>query len=122
MNRFGLWFVACPVFIIGAFCVKIGNVSAEVDVEGTYQMVCTLCHGEDGKGSDQGKKFKVPDFTSKAWQDSVSDEKMIKGMLEGSDNPNYSEGVLPLLEMVGIEEPENAVPEFVPLIRAFSGK
>lgn len=93
---------------------------AEIDVDSTFQMVCTLCHGEDGKGSKQGKKFKVPDFTDKEWQASVTDEHMIKRMIEGSDNPNYSEGVLPLLEMIGVENPKDEVAAFVPKIRAFA--
>lgn len=119
MKRFKLLFVACFVFAAVGLFMNGKSVFAEVDVDGTYQMVCVLCHGEDGTGSDQGKKFKVPDFTNKEWQASVKDEDMIKGMLEGSDNPNYGEGVVPLLEMVGIENPQDEVAAFVPKIRSF---
>ncbi len=122
MKKYGLVFVMGFVFAIGGFNISIKNVFAEIDVDGTYQMVCVLCHGEDGTGSAQGKKFKAPDFTSKEWQDSITDETMIQNMIKGSDNPNYGEGVLPLLEMVGIENPTEAVSAFVPKIRAFGSK
>ncbi len=121
MKKLGLMVVVCFAAILSTCCFNTKALFAEIDVEGTYQMVCVLCHGADGTGSEQGKKFKVPDFTDKEWQASITDEKMIKRMIDGSDNPNYGEGVIPLLEMVGIEDPEKAVGEFVPKIRAFAG-
>lgn len=117
MKRFG-WAMVCLVVLYVSCSIK--EVFAEIDVEAAYKTVCVLCHGEDGKGSSQGKKFKVPDFTDKEWQAGVSDEEMIKRMIEGSDNPNYDKGVIPLLEMIGIEDPKSIVPAFIPIVRGFA--
>ena len=113
-------FIGCFVIALSVYSVSLKKAFAEIDVEMTYQTVCVLCHGADGKGSDQGKKFKVPDFTDKEWQAGVKDEDMIKRMIEGSDNPNYSEGVVPLLEMLGVENPKDEVAAFIPKIRSFA--
>ena len=121
MKKVGLM-LSCLAILFAGYISNSKKLYAEIDVDSTYQMVCTLCHGVDGKGSEQGKKFKVPDFTNKKWQASITDEQMIKRMIEGSDNPNYGEGVLPLLEMIGIENPKNEVAAFVPKIRTFAEK
>ena len=118
MRNISLFMVCLTVVFAGCFMV-VKSAFAEIDVETTFQTVCVLCHGDDGKGSDQGKKFGVPDFTDKEWQAETTDEYMIKRMIEGSDNPNYGEGVLPLLEMIGVENPEDEVPSLVPMIRSF---
>ena len=94
---------------------------AAIDVASAYQMVCALCHGASGGGSAQGKKFKVPDFTDKKWQESITDEQMIKNMIDGApDNPGYSQGVVPLLDMLGVENPKDEIASFVPMIRGFA--
>lgn len=111
--------VACFVVLSGGHFVGVKSVFAEIDVDMAYQTVCVLCHGADGKGTAQGKKFKVPDFTDAEWQASIKDEDMIRRMIEGSDNPNYGKGVLPLLSMIGVENPEGEVASFIPKIRAF---
>ena len=110
----------CISLSIISFCFNAKDSFAEIDVDGTYKMVCELCHGPDGKGTLQGQKFKVPDFSDKEWQSKVSDEDMIKTMTDGSDNPKYSEGVIPLLEMIGIENPKDVIPEFIPKVRSFA--
>ena len=38
---------------------------------------CVFCHGNGGKGTAEGKKMNVPDFTDAKWQASVTDEQMI---------------------------------------------
>ena len=37
---------------------------------------CVYCHGNGGKGTSEGRKRGVPDFTDAAWQSSKTDEEM----------------------------------------------
>ena len=113
--------LCCVAILSFAFLGNLKYSYAAIDVASAYQMVCALCHGVNGAGSTQGKKFKVPDFTDKKWQESVTDEQMIKKMIDGApDNPGYSQGVVPLLVMLGVENPRDEVASFIPMIRGFA--
>jgi len=60
--------------------------NAEVDpkTDRTFKANCQSCHGPDGKGqTEQGKKNKVPDFTSADWQKAHPDEELKKAIGEG---------------------------------------
>ena len=45
---------------------------------------CVYCHGNGGKGTSEGRKRGVPDFSDPKWQASVTDEQLIK-FLESND-------------------------------------
>lgn len=54
--------------------------------ERLWKSKCSACHGKDGKGeTKKGKKQKVKDMTTAAWQKEVTDAKMLKAMNEGID-------------------------------------
>ncbi|MFQ5862763.1 MAG: c-type cytochrome [Candidatus Brocadiales bacterium] len=92
---------------------------AQIDPNQLYGMLCALCHGIDGRPTDQGIEFGSPDFTDPEWQASKTDEDMIRSMTEGTDNPNYAP-VKPFVKaMLGIDID---VKEFVPKVRSFAGK
>ena len=60
---------------------------AEVDkkAERNWKAKCASCHGADGKGqTDQGKKMKVTDMTSPAWQKGKTDVQIKKGIEDGA--------------------------------------
>jgi mono/diheme cytochrome c family protein len=75
------------VFTAGLALLSISGVAAaEVDpkTERTFKASCQSCHGPDGKGqTEQGKKLKVPDFTSADWQKAHTDEELKKAIAEG---------------------------------------
>ena len=84
-----------------------------------YAMLCALCHGADGKPSEQGIEFGSPDFTDPEWQASKTDEDLIKSMTDGTDNQNYAP-VRPFVkQMLGIDV---EAADFIPKVRSFGGK
>lgn len=52
------------------------------------QETCSTCHGNGGKGSEEGTKLGVPDFTSPEWQSSKTDKQL-------EDHVNAGKGTCP---------------------------
>ncbi len=77
-----------PVAAIFGLFLTVAPVHAG-DINKIYKDTCELCHGPDGKGSEAGKGFGVPDFSSAEYQKSRTDADMKKSMTEGTKNPNY---------------------------------
>ena len=51
---------------------------------GAYTRYCLACHGPDGKGTEVKKAMpNLPDFTSRKWQDGVSNVQIKVSILEG---------------------------------------
>ncbi len=71
---------------------------------------CVYCHGNGGKGTSEGKKMGVPDFTDAKWQASVTDEQMVK-FLESNDK-----GCTQCRGRVS----EDAIQKLVNVVRAFA--
>lgn len=103
-----------------AFTFNISDCMAQgTDVNQLYGMLCALCHGAEGKPTEQGVQFGSPDFTDPAWQDSKTDADLIQSMTDGTDNLDYAP-VRPFIQqMLGIDVD---VKEFVPKVRSFKGK
>lgn len=59
------------------------------DAAATWAAKCKSCHGEDGRGDTaMGKKNKVRDISTAAWQAKNSDADIKKVIADGSpDNP-----------------------------------
>ena len=53
--------------------------------ESLFKTNCALCHGDDGAGTELGKRFKVKDLRSKETQDK-SDADLAKIIGVGKDN------------------------------------
>ena len=52
----------------------------------TFTTYCGVCHGDDGKAqTEQGKAKKARDFTSKEWQKSVDDARLMKSITDGRE-------------------------------------
>ena len=72
------WIVAAAMISLAAH--------AEVDkkTERTWKAKCASCHGADGKGAtDQGAKMGIGDYTSAAWQKSVTDAQIKTAIADG---------------------------------------
>lgn len=73
----------------GIFIGVAGSPVNAGDINKTYKDTCELCHAADGKGSEAGKQFGVPDFSSADYQKSRTDAEMKESMTNGTKNPNY---------------------------------
>ncbi len=71
---------------------------------------CVYCHGNGGKGTSEGRKRGVPDFSDAKWQASVTDEQMVK-FLEANDK-----GCTQCRGRVS----EDAIQKLVNVVRAFA--
>jgi mono/diheme cytochrome c family protein len=84
-----------------------------IDAQGLFKTHCVLCHGEDGKGkTDLGEGLGARDFTDKKFQDSITDEKILEQIENGTP-----EKMFPFKDKLTAEE----MKALVPVIRAFGG-
>ena len=85
------------------------------DVNKIYKDTCELCHAADGKGSEAGKQFGVPDFSNAEYQKSRTDAQMKESMTNGTKNPNYVK-----LSDLGVDLAD--LDALVKLVRELGGK
>lgn len=84
-----------------------------IDAQELFKKHCVICHGEDGKGkTDLGEGLGARDFTDKEFQDSITDEKIIEQIENGTE-----EKMFPFKDKLTAEE----IKALVPVIRAFGG-
>lgn len=78
-----------PAAVFGLF-IHFSSFTANAgDAKKIYKDTCELCHAADGKGSEAGKQFGVPDFSNAEYQKSRTDADMKLSMTNGTKNPNY---------------------------------
>lgn len=85
-------FSYCTIPITAMVGLYFGFASSSVnagDINMIFKDTCELCHGPDGKGSEAGKQFGVPDFSNADYQKSRTDAQMKESMTNGTKNPNY---------------------------------
>jgi len=52
----------------------------------TYSHRCAVCHGPDGRGqTPHGIESKAQDFTTEAWQKSITDEQILRTITNGKE-------------------------------------
>lgn len=96
------------------FLVLPKIVADEIDAQDLFKRHCVICHGEDGKGkTDLGEGLGARDFTDKEFQDSITDEKIIEQITNGTP-----EKMFPFKDKLTPEE----MKALVPVVRAFRGK
>jgi hypothetical protein len=108
-------FSYCAVPIGAVFGLYLGFSGSPVhggDIKQIYADTCELCHGMNGKGTQAGKAFGVPDFTDADYQRSRTDADMRESMLNGTKNPNYIK-----LEDLGVDPAD--VDPLVRVVREF---
>ncbi len=108
------------IFIIIIIQVALGylvspkTIAEEIDAQGLFKKHCAICHGEDGKGkTDLGEGLEARDFTDKDFQDSITDEKIIEQITNGTP-----EKMFPFKDKLTPEE----MQALVPVVRAFGGR
>ena len=85
---FSYWSI--PIAAMFGFYLGLASPTAGAgDVKKIFKDTCELCHAADGKGSEAGKQFGVPDFSSADYQKSRTDAQMKESMTNGTKNPNY---------------------------------
>lgn len=68
------------LMILGLSCAP--SLFANDDAANTFKEDCSTCHGDDGGGSEFGKKLEVPDLRSKRVQ-SQSDARLFDAVKNG---------------------------------------
>ena len=86
-------------FWAAAFAASISTQgSAEPDAKTVrlWRSRCASCHGADGKAkTETGATLGIPDMTTAAWQQKVSEAQMKTSINEGVKRPGKPQGMLP---------------------------
>ncbi len=72
---------------------------------------CVYCHGNGGKGTSEGRKRGVPDFTDAGWQSSKDDAELIKFMESNDKGCTKCRGRVSA----------DAIQKLINIVRAFGG-
>ena len=85
-NRSVVWFRrAAPLLI--AYTISGSALPADAPdkkTERLWKSKCAACHGADGKGdTDQGKKMKIANMATAAYQKSFTDDQLKNAILNG---------------------------------------
>jgi len=107
-TKIALFSLAVPV----AACV-----ANAAPAEENWDNHCSSCHGSDGRGqTKQGKKLKLRDYTDAKVQSEMTDEDMLRAVLDGvKDKASGKERMKPYKEELSEEEAK----ELVAYIRKF---
>ncbi len=66
-------------------CLCLSSAASADTIPEIWKAKCKSCHGDDGKADTKtGKKEKIADMTTEAWQKEWTDEKQRKMIVEGS--------------------------------------
>ncbi|MEM7246735.1 MAG: cytochrome c [Acidobacteriota bacterium] len=88
-----------------------------------YARRCAMCHGPQGKGdgvAGRGLAQKPTDFTTDAWQVSVTDERIAKVTVHGGKSLSLSPLMPPQPDLQSPDK-KQTVDELVALVRSFRG-
>jgi mono/diheme cytochrome c family protein len=80
-----------------------------------FEKRCTLCHGADGRSqTKKGRQYKAPDFTSRKWQRTTTDEEIADAIANG----------VPKTKMAAFREKlsQDEIRALIPYLRAFGNK
>lgn len=81
MNRNARTALSLSFFVAFAPAVRAADDRSE-----NWQMHCSVCHGDDGKGqTEQGRKKKARNLTNAKWQDTIDDARIVKSITKGHD-------------------------------------
>ena len=88
--------------------------AGEIDAQELYQKHCVTCHGEDGTGKTLlGEGLGARDFNDKKFQDTITDEKIVEQITNGTEDKMF-----PFKDKLTSEE----IQALVPVVRAFGEK
>jgi mono/diheme cytochrome c family protein len=70
------------VVLVGLIVAFSARAEVDKKIVRTWKAKCASCHGAEGKAdTETGKKGKIPDFSTAAWQKSKTDDQ-IKAAIE----------------------------------------
>lgn len=75
--------ISVLAMLLGFGALATSSLMAEeekADIQALYKKKCAMCHKADGKGY---AAMKTPDFTSKEWQASRTDEQLLESTSKG---------------------------------------
>ncbi len=79
------------LFALTALIAASAHAEVDAKIVRTFKAKCASCHGVEGKGdTETGKKAKLPDFTTAAWQKSKTDAQ-IKSTIENGAKKDGNE-------------------------------
>jgi cytochrome c6 len=90
-----------------AVLVLSGLQAYAAPVAENWETHCTKCHGEDGKGQTKpGRKLNVKDYTDPAVQAKMTDEEIVKAIVEGFTDEKGKERMKAYKDVLTAEEIE----------------
>ena len=90
-----------------AFAVALGTAA---DVRENWTKMCARCHAADGSGDTKaGRKLKARDYTSAEVQAKMTDEEMLKAIVEGVKDEKGKERMQGYSEKLSEEESKDLV-------------
>ncbi|MCP4365907.1 MAG: cytochrome c, partial [Planctomycetes bacterium] len=93
-NRFVICSIALAVFISGT--VGIFADEKKVDAGKIFNNNCAKCHGKLGTPTKRGQKLGAAAFSDRLWQESITDEQIIKAITYGiKDMPAWRKELTP---------------------------
>ena len=93
------------VLLAGALFVAVAVNARAADVKENWEKNCASCHGKDGKGETKaGKKAGAKDLTEAKYQETFTDEKMLKQIKEGFKDKNGKELMKPFADKLNEQE------------------
>ena len=111
----------CTLALAALLVPLMAMAQADKKTERTWKSKCASCHGADGKGqTDQGKKMKVADYTSSAWQKSKKDDDLKKAITEGVSQEH--DGVKQEMPAFKDSVPPEDVDKLVAHVRSLGAK
>ncbi len=105
--------VSAAAVLCAGFCVSGVTVSQAGDAVKVYATHCKACHGENGKPTELGAALEARDLTDTKWLSTVTDEKIIKQIEDGTP-----EKMMPFKAKLSKEE----ISSLVPVVRSFGKK
>lgn len=115
VKRWILSIVPVVAVLCAWFCVSGIPVSKAGggDAVKLYMTHCKACHGEKGNPTELGLGLEARDLTDAKWQSTVTDEKIIKQIEDGTP-----EKMMPFKTKLSKEE----INSLVPVVRGFGKK
>ena len=72
------------LMLVAVLAPQVALADGNPQIDRLWRAKCASCHGVDGKGqTEQGKKMKVADLSSAAWQAEMTDPKIKDAISNG---------------------------------------
>lgn len=97
------------MFAAGAFAIA-ASLAGAADVKENWTKHCTRCHAADGSGNTKiGKKQNLKDYTSADVQAKMTDDEMLKAIVDGVKGDDGKEKMQAYKEKLSEQESKDLV-------------